>query len=67
MGGHDGDAPSTGTCNGIGNGHSFRRGAQDTHPSLHSKFEFDGETEEVKLTAEEKPLLREACNITKLV
>ena len=30
-----------------------------------SKFEFDGETEEVKLAAEEKLLLREACKKTK--
>ena len=42
------------------------RTQKDTLDGLLSKFEFEGDTEEVKLTAEEKLLLREAHEKTKL-
>ena len=43
------------------------RKRKDTPDGLLPKFEFEGDTEEVKLSAEEKLLLREACKRTKLV
>ena len=44
-----------------------QRKKKDTLDCLLSKFEFIGETEKAKLTAEEtKLLLREACKKTKL-
>ena len=42
------------------------RKRKDTLDGPLSKFEFEGETEEVKLSAEEKLLLREACKKTTL-
>ena len=41
------------------------RERKDMLDGLLSKFEFEGETEEVNLSAEEKLLVREACKKTK--
>ena len=71
MGGHDGDAPSPNSCSGISNGHSIStRWSENGRTRLDGrlpKFESEGEIEEVKLSAEENLLLREACKRTKLV
>ena len=67
MAGHDGDAASPGSCSGTDTDFDeVLRKRKDTLDGLLSKFEFDGETKEVKLTAEEKLLLREARKKTKL-
>ena len=64
VGGHCGDCPSPGLSRGLGCGHRLRRVHRGRSRLTACSPHF--EIEEVKLTAEEMLLLREACKKTKL-
>ena len=69
MGGHDGDRQPTAVPAASGMDTDLDevvRKRKDTLDGLLSTFEFEGETEEVKLSAEEKLLLHKPRKKTKL-